>query len=45
MADSICTLSRRGVRLETEHTLTVAEREDSPDDNEWIQENSFEINQ
>lgn len=24
-------------------TITVADREDGPDDNEWIQENSFEI--
>ncbi len=24
--------------------ITVAEREDRPDDNEWVQENSFEIN-
>lgn len=29
---------------QTERVLTVAEREDSPDDNEWVQENSFEIN-
>jgi len=26
------------------HSVTVAEREDVPEDNEWIQENSFEIN-
>jgi len=25
------------------HSITVARREDTPDDNEWIQENSFEI--
>lgn len=25
-------------------TITVADREDGPEDNEWIQENSFEIN-
>src|SRR3954447_26101402 len=26
-----------------EHSISVAEREDSPEDNEWAQENSFEI--
>lgn len=27
-----------------EKVLTIADREDSPGDNEWVQENSFEIN-
>jgi hypothetical protein len=31
-------------RSERSKSITVAEREDGPEDNEWVQENSFEIN-